>query len=79
MMESRKLKMLLCRFLACVVLGLFALSLSGDASGSPSTCCEQCLQRFNNCDAHFQVCCRIYNACIQQCAGACTPMNCVID
>lgn len=79
MTDSRKLKRLFCRFLACVVLGFFALSLSGDVSGSPSTCCDQCMQRFNNCDAHFQVCCRIYNACIQQCAGGCAPMNCVSD
>jgi hypothetical protein len=78
-MKSRKLKMAVCRFLACVVLGFFALSLSGDVSGSQSTCCDQCLQRFNNCDAPFHVCCQIYNACIQQCGGACSPKNCILD
>jgi hypothetical protein len=76
MTDSRKLIRVLCKFLACVVLGFSALYLSNDASGSPSTCCDLCVQRFNNCDAHFQICCRFYNGCIQQCGGACAPMNC---
>ncbi len=79
MTDSRRLIRVLCKFLACVVLVFSALYLSNNASGSQSTCCDQCVQRFNNCDAHFQICCRIYNACIQQCGGACAPMNCVID
>jgi hypothetical protein len=78
-MKSRKLKMLICRFLACVVLGFFALSLSGDVSGSQSACCKQCQQRFDNCDSPDFICCQIYNGCIQQCGGGCSPMNCDLE
>jgi hypothetical protein len=79
MTDSRKLIRVLCKFLACVVLGFSALYLSNDASGAQSTCCNLCVQRFNNCDSPDFICCRIYNSCIQQCAGGCAPMNCDIE
>jgi hypothetical protein len=79
MTDPRSLIRVLWKFLACVVLVFSALYLSNGASGAQSTCCDQCVQRFNNCDGHFVVCCEIYNACIQRCGGACAPKNCILD
>ena len=77
-MKSRELKFALCRFLACVVLGVLC-PLSGDISGSQSTWCKTNACNDSTATRHSMYCCQIYNACIQQCGGACSPMKCFID
>src|SRR5262245_49372362 len=56
--------------LVALMLSLAAL-LAAPATSQQSSCCTQCLQRFQQCDGNTIVCCKIYNACIQQCQGAC--------
>lgn len=56
--------------LAALLMCLTAL-LAPTTSPQSTTCCNACLQRFNQCDANNVVCCQIYNSCVSQCTGGC--------
>jgi len=60
------------RIFGIVVLVLSLTVLFAPATSTQSTtCCQACLQRFEQCDGTTVVCCKIYNACIAQCPTAC--------
>lgn len=60
------------RLLAIVALVVcLAALMTPTASQQSTTCCNQCLNRFNQCDGTTIVCCKIYNACIANCSGGC--------
>jgi hypothetical protein len=60
------------RILGIVVLVLSLIVLLAPTINTQSTtCCQTCLQRFQQCDANNIVCCKIYNSCIAQCPNAC--------
>jgi hypothetical protein len=60
------------RILGIVVLVLSMIVLLAPTSSPQSTtCCQQCLERFQQCDSNNIVCCKIYNSCIAQCPGTC--------
>jgi hypothetical protein len=70
-MRARRLAIRLVLLLVLAV-GLTGLSAGPSGAGAtPASCCSACLNRFNQCDGTTIVCCRIYNSCIQQCAGGC--------
>jgi hypothetical protein len=71
MTVSRKLRKLLYRFLAMAVLAVSLVVLPTATSNSQTSCCNRCLERFRQCDGTTIVCCKIYNACVQQCQGGC--------
>ena len=72
MTKSQKFKSLRYRVLviAAFVLCLTAL-LAPTTSPQSTTCCTQCMQAFEQCDANNVVCCRIYQRCISQCPTTC--------
>lgn len=55
--------------LAAMLICLTALLVP--AASQQSSCCQTCLNRFYQCDGTTIVCCKIYNGCVQQCAGGC--------
>ena len=60
------------RLLAIVALVVsLAALMTPAASQQSTTCCTQCLNRFNQCDGNTIVCCQIYTACISQCPSEC--------
>jgi hypothetical protein len=60
------------RILGIVVLVLSLTVLFAPTTNTQSTtCCEACLQRFQQCDGSTIVCCKIYNSCIAQCPTTC--------
>ena len=59
------------RLLLLAALVICLTSLLASANSPQSTCCQQCQERFDQCDSPDFICCRIYNSCIQQCAGGC--------
>lgn len=56
--------------LAALVVSLIALSAPATSPQS-TTCCNQCLLRFQQCDGNTIVCCQIYSACVAQCPSEC--------
>jgi hypothetical protein len=71
MSDLGKLRRLLYRFLAMVVLAAALVVLPTATTSSQTSCCNVCLERFQQCDGTTIVCCKIYNACVQQCQGGC--------
>jgi hypothetical protein len=59
------------RILGIVVLVLSMIVLLAPTTSPQSTCCQKCLERFQQCDGTTIVCCKIYNSCIAQCQGTC--------
>jgi hypothetical protein len=60
------------RILGIVVLLLSLMVLLALTTNTQSTtCCQTCLQQFQQCDANNIVCCKRYNACIAQCPTTC--------
>lgn len=71
MTKSRRLRALRYRFLAIVVMVLSSVALLAAPSPSRTTCCDDCLKRFYQCDGNTIVCCKIYNQCVRSCQGGC--------
>lgn len=60
------------RILGIVVLLLSIIVLLAPTTSLQSTtCCQKCLERFQQCDGNTIVCCKIYNSCIAQCPSTC--------
>ena len=71
MTKSRGWRSLRYRLLAIAALVICLTSLLAYATRPQSTCCQRCLERFQQCDSPDFICCQIYTGCIQQCAGGC--------
>jgi hypothetical protein len=71
MTKSKRMKILVYRFLAIVVLAVSLIVLPAGTSSSQTDCCGKCLERFFQCDANSIVCCQIYTSCVQHCQGGC--------
>src|SRR6185503_1097378 len=71
MTKSRGWRSLRYRLLALAALVICLTSLLASATSPQSTCCQRCLERFQQCDSPDFICCQIYAGCIQQCAGGC--------
>ena len=54
-----------------LVLSLMVMLAPTTTNTQSTTCCQACLQRFQQCDANNIVCCKIYNSCIAQCPTTC--------
>jgi hypothetical protein len=71
MSKSRGWRSLRYRLLVIAALVICLTSLLASATSPKSTCCERCLERFQQCDSPDFICCQIYTSCIQQCEGGC--------
>ena len=71
MTKSRRLRALRYRFLAIVVMLMASVALLAAPSPSRTTCCDNCLKRFYQCDANTIVCCQMYTQCVQHCPSEC--------
>jgi len=60
------------RILGIVVLVLSLMVLFAPTTNTQTTtCCQKCLERFQQCDGTTIVCCQIYNSCTAQCPTSC--------
>lgn len=71
MTTSRRLRPLRYRVLAIAAFVVCLTALLAPTTSPQSSCCNKCLQRFQQCDGTTIVCCKIYDSCVQQCQGAC--------
>src|SRR5690349_2457407 len=71
MTKLRRFGSLRYRMLALTAMLIFLTALLVPAASPQTSCCQKCLDRFNQCDGTTIVCCRIYDGCVQQCAGGC--------
>jgi len=71
MVKSRRIGSLRYRMLVLAATLICLIALLVPAASPQTSCCQKCLDRFYQCDGTTIVCCRIYDGCVQQCAGSC--------